>query len=276
MLHLVLVSRILAVVAAAMFLLVLTGGTLPGAPEGRWTFVALWAVGLAMHKVGEFRDHRGSPRRFPGPSWLRAVLTILGIVSVGLLAGVAAGFDARTGAALLAAIMAAKWLLVFIESTLRTGLGARLVRAHRSERRVHRCRSRVWPAVHARSDHGVVSHERGQARAGSGAWSASGRPECPCRLRPGRRRGPGRSNDLRLLDGSPGGPRKPGWPREYSDERRSDTPHDASQSDEPTLRGRAESMCAIPVTSSLRPGPGTEGHEGDGVARQGDEKELDG
>ena len=129
MLHLVLVvvSRILAVVAAAMFLVVLSGGTLPGLPEGRWTFVALWVVGLAMHKLSEFRDHRGSPRRFPGPRWLLAMLAILGIASLGLLAAVVAGFDARTGAALLAAIVAAKWVLVFVESTLRAGLGARLV-----------------------------------------------------------------------------------------------------------------------------------------------------
>jgi hypothetical protein len=58
------------------------------------------------------------------------VLAILGVASFGLLGGVIAGLDDRTAAALLAAIVAAKWLLVCVASTLRAGLGSRPVRAH--------------------------------------------------------------------------------------------------------------------------------------------------
>jgi hypothetical protein len=106
------------VVAAAMFLVALTGGKLPGVTEGRWTFAVLWVVGLAMHKLSEFRDYRASPHRFPGPRWLFAVLAILGIASAGLLVAVIAGFDAVLWVVGLAATVAAKWVLVLAGPTL--------------------------------------------------------------------------------------------------------------------------------------------------------------
>jgi len=53
-------SRVLAVIAALAFTLVFTTGRLPVIPKGRWTVIALFALGLAMCTAVGTRDGLGT------------------------------------------------------------------------------------------------------------------------------------------------------------------------------------------------------------------------
>jgi hypothetical protein len=106
-------SRVLAAVAFSLFGFVLAGGDLPVVEPGVGTFAFLWIVGVAMHKVSEFRDRAGSPPRYPWPAWVTLVLALLGLATVALLGMVvAANLDPTAGTAALGAIVLAKCALV--------------------------------------------------------------------------------------------------------------------------------------------------------------------
>jgi len=119
-----LASRLLAVIAAVGFTLVLTTGRLPVVPKGRWTFVVLFALGLTMCTVAGIRDGISSP---PTGSWETSVQTALGIAAFALLLAVLIGFDWRLGIALLGIQMAASWLLALAQAAsddlMRAGIG---------------------------------------------------------------------------------------------------------------------------------------------------------
>ncbi len=71
--------------AAVAFTLVFSTGRLPGIPKGRWTIVALFALGLAMCTVA-IRDGLGTTSS--SPAWLTISLTTLGISAFAVLAAV--------------------------------------------------------------------------------------------------------------------------------------------------------------------------------------------
>lgn len=102
------VSRLLAVAVAIAFTLVLARGRLPLLGEGRWTFVSLYAAGLAMCIVGGIRDGAGTSVILP--NWLTTVEAILGFAATALLVAVLAGFSLRLATTLLALVMAGLWL----------------------------------------------------------------------------------------------------------------------------------------------------------------------
>jgi len=102
-------SRVLAVIAALAFTLVFTTGRLPVIPKGRWTVIALFALGLAMCTAVGTRDGLGTS--LAQPTWLAAVFTALGFSSAGLLLAVLVGLNWRIGVVGLAGTIAASWLL---------------------------------------------------------------------------------------------------------------------------------------------------------------------
>jgi hypothetical protein len=117
-------SRLLAVIVAVGFTLVLTTRRLPGVPRGRWTFVVLFALGLTMCTVAGIRDGLNTP---PTGSWETSVQTALGIAAFALLLAVLIGFDWRLGVALLGVQIAASWLLALAQAAsndpMRAGIG---------------------------------------------------------------------------------------------------------------------------------------------------------
>jgi hypothetical protein len=105
-----LASRVLAVVAAMAFTVVLTTGRLPIIPKGRWTVVALFALGLGMCTLAGTRDGLGTTVAPPG--WLNASLAALGISAFTLLVAVLVGLDWRIGVTGLGLLVASSWALV--------------------------------------------------------------------------------------------------------------------------------------------------------------------
>jgi hypothetical protein len=105
------ISRVLAVIAAAAFTFVFTTGRLPMIPKGRWTVATLFALGLAMCTVAGTRDGLGTS--LAQPAWLTAVFTALGFSSVALLLAVLVGLNWRIGVVGLAGLIATSWLLAF-------------------------------------------------------------------------------------------------------------------------------------------------------------------
>lgn len=103
-----LASRLLAVLAAIAFTLVLTRREIPLIPKGRWTFVALFALGLGMCTIAGIRDGIGGSAA--SPPWLTAVNGIFGAAAVVLLVAVLLGFNWRVGVALLAAAVGGSWI----------------------------------------------------------------------------------------------------------------------------------------------------------------------
>ena len=103
-------SRVLAVVAAMAFTAVLTTGRLPIIPRGRWTVVALFALGLGMCTLAGMRDELGTTVALPG--WLNASLAALGIAAFGVLVAVLVGLDWRIGVTGLGLLIATSWALV--------------------------------------------------------------------------------------------------------------------------------------------------------------------
>ena len=102
-------SRLLAVIATVGFTLVFTTGRLPVVPQGRWTFVVLFALGLTMCTVAGIRDGLDTPP-FSG-AWEASVQAALGIAAFALLLAVLVGLDWRLGVVLLGVQVAASWLL---------------------------------------------------------------------------------------------------------------------------------------------------------------------
>ncbi|HTI29871.1 MAG TPA: hypothetical protein VL687_05905 [Methylomirabilota bacterium] len=105
-----LASRVLAVVTAVAFTIVLTTGRLPIIPKGRWTVVALFALGLGMCTVAGTRDGLGTSLAPPG--WLSATLAALGISAFVVLLAVLLGLDWRAGVAGLGLLIGSSWALV--------------------------------------------------------------------------------------------------------------------------------------------------------------------
>jgi hypothetical protein len=103
------VSRVLAVFAAIGFTLVFTTGRLPIIPKGRWTVVALFAVGLGMCTVAGMRDELGAT--LSQPAWLTGVFTALGFSAFGVLLAVLIGMSWRIGVVGLAVLIGASWIL---------------------------------------------------------------------------------------------------------------------------------------------------------------------
>lgn len=119
------VSRLLAVLVAVGFTLILTTGRLPVVPKGRWTFVVLFALGLTMCTVAGIRDGLGTT---PGAgSWETSMQTALGIAAFALLLAVLIGFDWRLGVLLLGVQIAASWMLALAQAASddpgRAGIG---------------------------------------------------------------------------------------------------------------------------------------------------------
>jgi hypothetical protein len=119
-----LASRLLAVIVAVGFTLVLTTGGLPVIPRGRWTFAVLFALGLTMCTIAGIRDGLNAP---PTGSWEASVQTALGIAAFALLLAVLVGFDWRLGVALLGVQISASWLLALAQAAsddpMRAGIG---------------------------------------------------------------------------------------------------------------------------------------------------------
>ncbi len=102
------VSRVLAVMAAVAFALVLAGQGVPLVPKGRWTVAVLFALGLVTCTVAGIRDGLGTS--FVAPTWLTTVNAMLGVGAVVVLIAVLIGFSWRMGVALLAAAIGASWI----------------------------------------------------------------------------------------------------------------------------------------------------------------------
>jgi hypothetical protein len=104
-----LTSRILAVLAAVAFSWVLSGRHLPVIPRGRWSVVALFALGLGMCTVAGTRDGIGTA--LTQPAWLTAVFAGLGVAALAVLLGVIIGLNWRAGVVSLAIVTASSWVL---------------------------------------------------------------------------------------------------------------------------------------------------------------------
>lgn len=102
-------SRILAVTAAVAFTWVLTGRQLPFVPNGRWTVVALFALGLGMCTLAGIRDGVGTS--LTQPAWLTGTLAAFGIAAFAVLVGVIVGLPWRIGVLALGLTTAGSWLL---------------------------------------------------------------------------------------------------------------------------------------------------------------------
>jgi hypothetical protein len=107
-------SRLLAVIVAVGFTLVLTMGRLSVVPKGRWTFVVLFVLGFTMCTVAGIRDGLGAT---PGAgSWETSLQTALGIAAFALLLAVLIGFDWRMGVLLLGLQIVASWMLALAQA----------------------------------------------------------------------------------------------------------------------------------------------------------------
>jgi hypothetical protein len=101
-------SRLLAIVVTVAFTLDLTREEIPMLPRGRWTVVALFALGFGMCMLAGMRDGIGTSE--VAPLWLKALNATLGTIAIGVVIAVLIGFSWRLGAALLAAAVAASWV----------------------------------------------------------------------------------------------------------------------------------------------------------------------
>jgi hypothetical protein len=100
-------SRLLAVIVAVAFTLVFASGRLPVIPRGRWTVVALFALGLAMCTLAGTRDGLGTT--LAAPYWLTSTLAAFGIAATLTLIAVLVGLDWRLGVIGLGIAFAASW-----------------------------------------------------------------------------------------------------------------------------------------------------------------------